>query len=504
MTLPRIACALIPDLALQLLHRDRPDWRGKPVAVVDDERPNGRVLFVSREAEPRVRIGMRYAAAQSLEPALRARAVSPEKIRAAIDSLAVELQTFSPRVEPDMEMPGVLWVDPGGMARLYGGPANWAKTVHRYLVGRGFRAVVVVGFGRYRCHAIACTRATGSLVMASVPKEIALASEVKLDRLALSEDARSALSRLEVRTLGDLLALPAGELGLRFGEEVARLRARAADEPKTPMQPLVPVDPVRAEVEIDPPDDDQARLLFAMKGALHAVLVELGRRSEALAALDIEFRLERGDKRIHRERIKPAAATRDAMLVLELVRLRLADVTLSDKVEKIEIVATGARTTVDQLVLLPSERPRRDKRAAARALARVRAAYGPTATVRARLRDAHLPEAKFTWEPITEIALPSKTLPPKDNARTLSLVRRMLSKPVRLPGGSPESTHPGPAVDQPYGALLQMTGPYKLSGGWWVRTVERDYYYAETRRGDLLVVFYDRARATWYLHGFVD
>jgi protein ImuB len=49
-----------------------------------------------------------------------------------------------------------------------------------------------------------------------------------------------------------------------------------------------------------------------------------------------------------------------------------------------------------------------------------------------------------------------------------------------------------------------MQGPFRKSGGWWVRTVERDYYFVETDAGALLWVFYDRVRRGWFLQGFVD
>jgi protein ImuB len=42
-----------------------------------------------------------------------------------------------------------------------------------------------------------------------------------------------------------------------------------------------------------------------------------------------------------------------------------------------------------------------------------------------------------------------------------------------------------------------------ISGGWWQREVHRDYYYAETRRGDLLWIYYDRRQRAWFQHGVV-
>ena len=44
----------------------------------------------------------------------------------------------------------------------------------------------------------------------------------------------------------------------------------------------------------------------------------------------------------------------------------------------------------------------------------------------------------------------------------------------------------------------------RVSGGWWARTVERDYYYAEGDGGALLWVFYDRARSRWFVQGVMD
>jgi len=34
--------------------------------------------------------------------------------------------------------------------------------------------------------------------------------------------------------------------------------------------------------------------------------------------------------------------------------------------------------------------------------------------------------------------------------------------------------------------------------------VHREYYFAETRRGNLLWVYHDRLRRRWFLHGVVE
>src|SRR5690606_19859758 len=153
----------------------------------------------------------------------------------------------------------------------------------------------------------------------------------------------------------------------------------------------------------DPPDDDSARLLFCVKGALHALHAALAQRSLALAALTLTLRLERG--LVHVEVLRPARASRDAATVPELVRLRLAHLgrdgalELPERVERIHLEAEPAPLEGTQLALIAGAR-RRDPDAAARGMARLRAAFGDDAVTCARLEDEWLPERQFRWEPV--------------------------------------------------------------------------------------------------------
>jgi protein ImuB len=49
-----------------------------------------------------------------------------------------------------------------------------------------------------------------------------------------------------------------------------------------------------------------------------------------------------------------------------------------------------------------------------------------------------------------------------------------------------------------------MRGPYIVSGGWWNRSIHREYHFAETQKGELLWIFYDRSRRRWFLQGNVE
>ncbi len=496
----RVACIDLPELPLQLLLRDRPAMRRGPAAVVADDRPEAPLVHLNADARrARLRTGMRYGAARDLVPTLRAGVVPEERLQEAMAELVSALQTFSPRVEPDAERPGVLWADPSGLERIYGGVRTWARSVRAYLRARDLRSTVAVGFGRFSSFCLARGAAgAGVLVVRDEAEERALLEAVRLDAIGVSPGLRDELGLLGVHRVGDLVGLPSSALRARFGAEASRLSELASDE-QLPVQPSPFGEPTKVALEIDPPDADHARLLFGIKGALHELLRQVSAEARSVLALRLELALESGQ--VHTERIEPAAPTRDAMLLLDLVRLRLGDVALGAPVSAVSLEAETTAPSGEQLALFPSEQ-RRDRPAAGRALARVRAAFGPRSVTRARLRDAHLPEAGFAWEPLAELPRPRRAPVPAPEAPPL--VRRVLPRPRPLPARDAARPDAGPFVGDGDRALVRLYGPYRVSGGWWVRTVERDYYYAETGRGDLLWLFYDRPRHKWFLHGVVD
>ena len=146
----------------------------------------------------------------------------------------------------------------------------------------------------------------------------------------------------------------------------------------------------------------------------------------------------------HLESIQPAAPTLVPKVLLELIRLRLQAVRkLPDGVMEIVLVARETPAVEKQHELFAVKK-RRDLDAGARALARVKAALGDDAVVRAEPRDAHLPEARFAWAPLSELPEAKPRL--VDEPR---LIRRLYTTPVPLP---PRERH------EPDGWLLRGLG----------------------------------------------
>ena len=47
----RVSCVSMPMFPLQILLRNKPHWHGAPIAVVDDEGPNGRITHLDAIAQ---------------------------------------------------------------------------------------------------------------------------------------------------------------------------------------------------------------------------------------------------------------------------------------------------------------------------------------------------------------------------------------------------------------------------------------------------------------------
>ena len=110
-----------------------------------------------------------------------------------------------------------------------------------------------------------------------------------------------------------------------------------------------------------------------------------------------------------KEQIRPATPTLEEAQIIDLVRLRLESLKFSAGAIEIELKAEVCAATREQLHLF-AEQPARDLDAANRALARLRAEFGDEAVVRATLKDGHLPEARFAWEPLDRVKLPRPDL----------------------------------------------------------------------------------------------
>lgn len=491
-----MACVDVRALPLQLLLRRHREWEGHPVAVVDYDKPLGVILWVNEHAAARrIRPGMRYAAGLALARDLRGGVVTPAEIDEAVAFLSRRLWGFSPRVEPSPREPGVFRLDASGMGSLYPSLEAWAERLRDALRREGFRAVVAVGFSRFGCYA-AARSSTRNIVFSDPDRERAFVRRVPVERLGLDPNTRDLLLQLGIDTLGAFMALPAGSVRRRFGPEAEELHAEARGDGWAALDPSDLREPAEHVEHFDYPEDNLDRLLARLGVLLSAVLADLSERHEQLESLRFTLTLDDGSE-LHEE-VSPAAPTLDAGPLLQLLRLRLEALALTGGVVKARIRGIGVAAFERQLALFVAP-SLQHLDAVHRAFARLRAEFGNDAVVRARLCEAHLPEARYRWEPLRRLPSPRAAV-----VSVRPLVRRLYTPPVALP---PRERH------EPDGWLIagiadgpveEVIGPQFVCGGWWVREVSRAYYYVRTRSGRWFWIYQDRKRRRWYLQGEVQ
>jgi protein ImuB len=493
----RMACVDLPSFPLQLLLKRHPDWRTCPAVVVDADKPQGVVLWVNELARSfRILPGMRYAAALTLAGDLRAASVPSDELERTVRSIVKRLVRFTPGVEPSDDEPGVFWLDASGLERLHDSLSHWAELILSDLKRVGLRATVAVGFSRFGTYAAARSK-RGVVAFRNRKEEHAVARLVPLDRLSLKPAVRDTLRKLGIDSVGGFLDLPPAGLEKRFGAEIRRLHRLATDALQVPLQPSRPEPPATERLYLDHPETNVGRLMRVIERLLHPLLEILASRCQLLAGVHVGFRFEHlGD---HIEHVRPAAPTLDAAQLFQLILLRLEAIRkLPDGVVEVVLMADGVAATKEQKGLF-TKRPRRDLAAANRALARVRAELGNDTVLYARLREGHLPEGSYTWEVLDAVAASR----PRDVA-VGQLVRRIYARPIPLPSRLRQEPDGWMLRGLQQGPVVRVQGPYIVAGGWWNRKVQREYHFAETQKGDLLWVYYDRARRRWFLHGRVE
>ena len=479
----RLACVNLHHFPLQLLLARHLEWAGLPTVVVSEDTPLAQILWVNKRAsEIGIRPGLRYGTALGLAPDLRADLVSEMEINTGVARLCTLLQRHTPDVEPSGDTPGVFWINADGFELLYSSCTDWADRVQADLRTSGFRAAIVVGFTKFGTYAISTARRSRTVFDDPHHEQVA-ARKTPMSLLHLAVNLQETLDLLGIGTVGDFIDLPADGLQTRLGTDVCDLHRRVRGDLWTPLQASRDTPPLKASINLDYPETDNARLLALIGRMLAPLIQTLEDRGHLLAKLRWHAALDRAG--VHHDGVSPAVPTLDSRQILDLIRLRLEQRPASSAVVGILLVVTDVPAKTDQATLFQNA-PQRDLAAGDRALARVRAVFGDSSVVRAELREEHLPETCFHWVSMERLQLPHICPTSKR-----PLVRRIFTQPAPLP-------------QQLKRSIVSSEGPHTISSGWWLNTIHRDYFFQKTSQGQILWTFYDHQKKRWILQGQVE
>src|SRR5579863_9711796 len=119
----RIACILVSDFPVAAIVRGNPELAGPPLALSATDAPHAELTAVSPRARAAgLRPGMTAAQARGISSELVIVRNSPAAEQSAADALLDAAQSFSPVVEAGA--PGCVWLDLGGLARLFKHSSN--------------------------------------------------------------------------------------------------------------------------------------------------------------------------------------------------------------------------------------------------------------------------------------------------------------------------------------------------------------------------------------------
>lgn len=373
--------------------------------------------------------------------------------------------------------PDGLLAEIGSLERLYGGlPAVW-QTLEQTLEDRQLTAWLATGHTPLAARLLArsgqgeCTPDKGRMEQALARLPLPLA---EFDTATLKRLERLGLSRL-----GEVFSLPAAELARRLTPEVLahtqKIRGTRAD----PRQSWQPPHTFRQQVDFLQEIEQTQGLLFPLQRLLNELEEDLCWHQKDTDCLLLVLKHRHHEST--RIRIRTSGPEHRASTFLNLIRLQLEQHTLKAPVAALilavrrflEYQPAGGSDLLGETQDL--------NEAWHTLISRLQARLGMQALQQLAPQGDHRPERAWTARPVT---LTNKPRPEQDQA--------LPARPFWLLQG------PVPLDQVPE---TWLSGPERISGGWWDgQRVQRDYYIARLSGGQLAWLFRD-LNGGWFVHG---
>jgi protein ImuB len=450
----RWACLLLPQLAIDGVLRRHPNPEAP--LVLTSGPAQRRLLHAVNPAARRLglRPGMPLAAAQALGGHFATIEHDPLDAKRWRQFLAAWAYRFSSQVSTDL--PHALVLEVGHSLQLFGPWPRLEAQMREELRGLGFRH-----------HLVAAPNPYAARVLANVHDGLAVGDntllnalgQLPVERAGFSPEVARSLSRMGLRKLRQVFALPRDALNRRFPREVLQHLDRLRGE-DAPLAWYQPPDVFEGRIEFEHEVESSQALLFPLRrltadlaaflagrdgGVQHfsVVLEHDGLAHTGIAHSEVEVGL--------------LAAEREPAMLFELARGRIEQARVPAPVRGMQLVARELPAFV------PAERDLFDPRPQqavpwTQLRERLRARLGDAAVQGVGWLPDHRPERVVTGE---------------------APLRRNMEIPGLL--------RPGWLLPQPTtlrGAVHVLAGPERIESGWWdEEDIRRDYYLVETSQG---------------------
>jgi len=449
----RWVCIVFPQLALDGVLRRTPEPEA-PLALLTGS-PQRRVVQAVNAAARALglRPGQSLTAAQALTKAFASAEYDPAEIERWQQFLAAWAYRFSSQVS--LRYPRALLFEIESSLGLFGPWPQLEARLRKELSDLGFRHRIVVAPNPAAARVLA--NAYDGLALVDDESLRQALGPMPIDRVGLEKEAATALSRMGLRTLDQVLALPRHSLARRFEASLLKHLDTLLGERPLALAFYLPPDRFAARIELNFDVTSHQALLFPLRrltGDLSAFLC--GRDS---GVQRFELILEHGERADTRIKVGLLSAERDPAMLFELARGRLEQVQVESAVRGFRLEAEDLPAFVPQHRELFDERPQQSL-PWEQLRERLRARLGDDAVQGLCFQADHRPEC--AWQPL------SASTPGPLAASGPLRPGWLLKEPLPLP-------------EQAARVLL---GPERIESGWWDGAdVRRDYYLIETRAG---------------------
>jgi protein ImuB len=461
------------------------------------------------------------------------------------DALLAVAREFSPRIDVVSRLEVVL--DLSGMARLFGDARTIAEELRRTAADRDLQIRVAIAGTRTAARLMVRHRAGISIIepgaeaeaLAALP--LALLGEIASDVNAQlptpnSQPLPTPNSQLEVvlkrwglRTLGELVSLPADDLAARLGQEGVRWQRLARGEDAAPLVPSVPEERFEQSLDLEWPIEELEPLAFVLGRLLEPLEAHLERRGRGAAVLHVRLFLVKtsgGARDVHERSLQLPTPIRDARTLRTLALLDLESHPPSGPIDRVVVAVDPTPGRIVQFSLMT--RPLPSPEQLSTLMARLQALMGETRCGSPALVDSWKPGAfeMTPFAPVDTNALRVSVPPPfdsrsgrpelsrgarcvtvKDVAVALRRFRHPVPARVRVDEGKPSRV----TIDRhgfSGGGVARCAGPWRTSGHWWRKREsdgwDRDEWDVTLTDGATYRLFRARDTEQWFVEGVVD
>jgi len=489
-------CLHFPDLPLRIFARA--GMREVPSVVsTASHRPD--VLVANGAAQKRGIVpGMSIAAALGLDPDVAIHLRDERAEAAALKNIALWAGQWTSTIA--IELPANVLLEISGCLNYFGGLNTLLGRIDAGLGAIGFSAVV----------ATAPTASAASL-LARAGRAIAIEDGADIDS-ALSElpvglldgadQVMDTLWGIGVRTLGDVLALPRDGFARRFGagllDQIDRARGNLPDARGLFVAP----ERYHGQLELPAPVHETEALLFAVRRLVVELAGFLHGRGAGVTRMRFDL--------VH-EDVPPTsiviglAATRQIEHMQNVLRERLAQLQLPDRVEAIRLVSEETAPLAGKEGEL-FQGSGKDVESGTQLIERLRARLGEGAVYALALHADHRPEnAQASVQStqakprVTQSSARTTQASAQGDLASVSARSTPRSSPVRplwlfaeprLLGAEPASAD-----------LKLLSGPERIESGWWDdQEIGRDYFIGRDAQGAEVWLYRDRG-GQWFMQG---